>query len=98
MTQRLVKCAKLGAELPGLKKAPFAGPLGSEIYDRVSAQAWSEWQDEMMIKVINEYRLNMADPEHYEMLLKQMRAFLNLGAIDTAVLQVENAERGKAGN
>lgn len=74
----MVKCAKLGREAEGLEKPPFAGSLGQEIYDNVSAEAWLMWQDDMMIKVINEYRLNMADPGHYEMLLNHMRSFLNL--------------------
>jgi Fe-S cluster biosynthesis and repair protein YggX len=95
MSTRKVNCAKYGAELPGLDRPPFSGDLGSEIFERVSAKAWAEWQDDMMIKVINEYRLNMADPQQYETLLKQMRAFLKLDSADTQVLEVENAERGR---
>ncbi len=93
MSGRTVSCAKYGEELPGLEAAPFEGELGQQIYENVSARAWSEWQDDLMIKVINEYRLNLADPEHYNVLLEQMRGFLNLGGAD--VLEVENAERGK---
>ena len=91
---RTVKCAKLGKELPGLSQPPFSGALGTEIFEKVSAQAWNMWQDDMMIKVINEYRLNMADPEQYQALLVQMRAFLNLGA-ETEVLEVGNEARGR---
>ncbi len=47
----------------------------------------------MMIKVINEYRLNMADKEHYQALLVQMRKFLGLESGN--VLEVENATRGR---
>lgn len=92
---RTVNCAKLGKELPGLSQPPFSGDLGNEIFEKVSAQAWNMWQDDMMIKVINEYRLNMADPEQYQALLVQMRAFLNLGA-EAAVLEVGNEARGRA--
>lgn len=98
VSQRVVNCSKLGQEAPGLDKPPFGGELGQLIYEKVSAQAWSEWQDGMMIKIINEYRLNMADPEHYSALLEQMKAFLRLddaGTNSRAVLEVENAARGK---
>ena len=47
-----------------------------------------------MIKVINEYRLNLADPDHYAVLIEQMRAFLGLGG---DVVEVGNAERGQKG-
>lgn len=93
MSTRTVVCAKYGEELPGLEQPPFEGELGEQIYEKVSMRAWSEWQGDLMIKVINEYRLNLADPEHYNVLLEQMKAFLNLGG--GSVLEVENAERGK---
>lgn len=94
MAERTVKCVKLGTEAPGLNAPPFPGPLGEEIYQKVSAAAWSQWKEDLMIKIINEYRLNMANPDDYEMLLKQMRAFLNLDGQPQGVLEVENARRG----
>ena len=92
---RMVQCAKLGREAPGLEAPPFAGELGQKIYDNVSQQAWAMWRDDMMIKVINEYRLDLSDAAQYETLLKQMEAFLGLDK-KTAVVEVENAERGRA--
>jgi Fe-S cluster biosynthesis and repair protein YggX len=94
MSERLVKCTKLGKELPGLVKQPFAGDLGKKIFENVSAQGWQQWQ-EMQIKVINEYRLNMANPKDYQLLIEQMLAFLNLQ--EGPVVEVENAERGRKG-
>ena len=94
MAERLVQCVKLGKEASGLDKPPFAGELGEKIFNSVSKEAWLQWQDDMMIKIINEYRLNLADAEQYSLLLKQMSAFLNLDT-ETSVLEVENAERGK---
>lgn len=75
--------------------APFGGDLGQEILTKVSEQAWRAWQDDMMIKVINEYRLNMADPEQYKVLIAQMRAFLNLDSQAKETLEVGNEERGR---
>ncbi len=78
MTDRNVNCKKLGKEAPGLPERPFPGPLGQEIYENISAEAWGRWKDDLMIKIINENRLNLADDGHYELLLSQMKAFLNL--------------------
>ena len=96
MTTTTVFCKKLQREAPALAAAPFPGELGEEIKNNVSAQAWQEWADDMMIKVINEYRLNLADAEQYNTLLQQMRAYLNLDS--GSVLEVGNAERGRSGN
>lgn len=93
MTERMVQCAKLGKTLPGLDKPPFNDPLGLVIYERVSAEAWKSWKEEMMIKVINEYRLNLAEAEDYNALLQQMSIFLGLG--EGAAFEVENPDRGK---
>jgi Fe-S cluster biosynthesis and repair protein YggX len=79
---RTVQCKKLGKEAPGLDKPPFDGELGREIYDNVSQEAWELWSDQMMVRVINEYRLNLADSEHYNVFLDEMRAFFNLSAGD----------------
>ncbi|MBX7139044.1 MAG: oxidative damage protection protein, partial [Oligoflexia bacterium] len=91
--ERKVNCIKLGQELPGLEKPPFPGELGQRIYDQVSKQAWAMWRDDMQIKVLNEYRLNMGNPQDYEALIEQMQAFLNLKG--GKVAEVENADRGR---
>ena len=93
MSARTVTCSKFQRELPGLEKAPFSGELGQKIYENVSQDAWKMWSDDMMIKVINEYRLDMTDPEQYKTLLEEMRKFLGLA--DGDVVEVENAERGR---
>jgi Fe-S cluster biosynthesis and repair protein YggX len=40
-------------------------------------ESWDEWQ-EMEVKIINEYRLNMLEREHRQMLKKFMTDFLDL--------------------
>lgn len=91
--QRTVFCAKYQKELPGLEKAPFAGDVGKEIFEKVSQQAWAEWRDDMQIKVLNEYRLNMGDKKDYDVLVQQMLTFLGLRG--GAVSEVENENRGR---
>ena len=92
--ERLVMCCKLNKELPGLEKPPFPGPLGKTIYEKVSKEAWKAWREDMQIKVLNEYRLSMSDPEAHQVLLKQMKLFLNLESGEK-VAEVGDAERGR---
>ena len=92
--ERTVLCKKLGKELPGLAKPPFAGEMGQKIYDSISQQGWDMWAKDMQVKVLNEYRLNMANKEDYQTLVNQMLIFLNLSEGEAA--EVENAERGRS--
>ncbi len=71
---RMVHCAKLGQELPGLEKPPFPGELGQQIYDHISAEAWRQWQSQLTI-MINHYGLNLLDPATRTMLDEQMEEF-----------------------
>ena len=95
MSTRNVKCKKLGRELPGLEKPPFKGEIGQKIFDHISEEAWRMWKDDMQIKVVNEYRLNMGEKKDYEKLIEQMLLFFNLA--EGQVAEVENAERGRRG-
>ncbi len=81
-SERIVHCVKLNKDLPGLKEVPFDGhPLGQRIYESVSQDAWKMWVEQMKM-IMNEYRLNLANPEAQEFLLKQMEAyFFGEGAV-----------------
>ncbi|HMO01415.1 MAG TPA: oxidative damage protection protein [Oligoflexia bacterium] len=91
--ERKVFCKKLNRELKGLEKPPFKGEIGELIYNNISEDAWKSWRDDMQIKVLNEYRLNMGDPNDYQTLVDQMLMFLNLKSGEVA--EVENASRGR---
>lgn len=71
---RMVKCAKLQRELPGLKFKPYNNALGQRIYESVSEQAWKMWTDYAKI-LLNEYRLNLATPEAQKFLFEQCENF-----------------------
>ncbi len=72
---RRVFCAKFQRELPGLDEVPFEGhPLGQRIYENVSKEAWKLWLEHMKM-IMNEYRLNLADPRAQEFLIKQMEEY-----------------------
>ena len=70
----MVKCVKFQKELPGLEETPFETPLGKKIYENVSQEAWKLWKEHLKM-IINEYRLNLADPQSQEMVAQQMEQY-----------------------
>ncbi|MGH9160625.1 MAG: oxidative damage protection protein [Vicinamibacteraceae bacterium] len=71
---RLVTCAKLGRELPGLDEAPWPGELGERIYNNVSAEAWQMWEERMRM-ILNEYRLMPWQKEAQDLMARYMEEF-----------------------
>jgi Fe-S cluster biosynthesis and repair protein YggX len=71
---RMVKCVKLGQELPGVVYKPFNNDLGQRIYDNVSQQAWMAWIEHSK-RIVNEYRLDLASPMGQKVLLEQAEQF-----------------------
>lgn len=71
---RMVNCVKLGRELPGLEKPPFAGDLGDRIFENVSQQGWEMWLEQQVL-IINHYGLVLADPNHRQFLIEQLEEF-----------------------
>jgi Fe-S cluster biosynthesis and repair protein YggX len=72
---RMVNCVKMKQELPGLAEVPFDGhPLGQKIFDNVSAEGWKQWVEHMKM-LMNEYRLNLGNPEAQQFLLDQMEKY-----------------------
>lgn len=70
----MVKCVKLGRELPGLPQPPYPGELGKRIYENVSQQAWNMWMDQALL-IINHYGLSMIDPRATELMMRQAELF-----------------------
>jgi Fe-S cluster biosynthesis and repair protein YggX len=71
---RMVHCAKLDRELPGLEKPPYPGELGQRIYENISQQAWELWIQQSVL-LINHYGLSLADPRAQEFLQQAMEEF-----------------------
>ena len=71
---RTVYCIRLKKEAAGLDFMPYPGPLGERIYAEVSEEAWSQWVGHQ-IRLINEYRLNLANEEAEAFLEKEMEKF-----------------------
>ncbi|MCM1513021.1 MAG: oxidative damage protection protein [Oxalobacter formigenes] len=72
---RMVYCAKLKKEGEGLDYLPYPGEMGKRIYDHISKEAWNAWVQRQTM-LVNEYRLNMTDPQARRFLAGQMQAFL----------------------
>ncbi len=72
---RMVSCAYLKREAPGLDRPPYPGELGKRVYESVSREAWSRWlQHQTML--INEYRLTPIEPKARKFLEGEMEKFL----------------------
>lgn len=71
---QMVSCIKLGRILPGLDQPPLPGDLGFLIYENVSKQAWTTW-DDFQQGLINQYNLIPNDPTDREFLMQQTEEF-----------------------
>ena len=70
MADRIVHCALLKKDLPGLDRAPFRNELGQRIYNEISKEAWQQWLKDS-VKFINTYRVDLASPEGQTFMAKQ---------------------------
>ena len=81
---RMVQCVKLGREAEGLDFPTYPGELGRRIYENVSKPAWQAWLEHQKT-LINENRLNLADPKARKYLEEQMQKhFFGSGADQAA--------------
>lgn len=71
---RMVHCIKLGRDLEGLDRPPYPGELGKRIYENVSKEAWQGWIRHQTM-LVNENRLNLADPQARKYLAAQMENY-----------------------
>jgi len=77
---RIVKCIKLEREADGLDFPPYPGDLGKRLYENVSKEAWAAWVKQQTM-LVNENRLNLADPKARKYLAEQTEAhFFGTGA------------------
>ena len=72
---RMVFCQVLQREAPGLDTQPYPGEMGERIFNEISAEGWKQWLDRLTI-IINENRLNTADPGSMQVIEQHMIGFL----------------------
>jgi len=66
-----------GAACVQMSNPPVANKYWNKVMAVTCQRCWAEWKD-MEVKIINEYRLNMLEREHRQMLKKFMHDFLDL--------------------
>jgi Fe-S cluster biosynthesis and repair protein YggX len=71
---RMVNCAKLNKELPGLPFKPFDNELGQRVYDSISMEAWKMWLEHSKM-IVNEFRLDLTTAKAHEILLEQCEQY-----------------------
>ena len=82
MEYKTIHCVKYNKELRALDKAPFPGPAGQEILEKVSEQAWNDWLNFQTI-LINENRLNLMEESARNFLTeKRNKFFFEPGELD----------------
>lgn len=72
---RMIYCVKLKREAEGLEVLPYPGGIGKKIYDTISQEAWALWLARQTM-LMNEYRLNMLDPNSRKFISEEMQKFL----------------------
>ena len=71
---RIVQCVVLKREAEGLEKPVHPGELGIRVFENVSKEGWSQWQ-ERLVMIINENGLSTADPSNLDLIEKHMLGF-----------------------
>ncbi|MGA0020326.1 MAG: oxidative damage protection protein [Steroidobacteraceae bacterium] len=72
---RMVQCAVLKREAPGLVRPVYPGELGVRIWREVSQEGWQRWVAHQTM-LINEYRLVPIEPKARQFLEAEMQKFL----------------------
>jgi Fe-S cluster biosynthesis and repair protein YggX len=83
MTDGTWACSRCGQANERIKHPPWPGELGQQVKDHICTACWQEWMG-VQTKIINEYRLNVLEPEHANVLKEQMQVFLGLESQDEA--------------
>ena len=75
-----ITCARCGAIGEALAAPPLPTPVGREVQEHTCPACWKAWLT-TQVMIINEYRLNLVDPEVRRQLEAEMRRFLHLGEV-----------------
>ncbi len=72
-----IVCRRCGETRPKMAERPFKGPLGEQVWANICGACWEEWI-QMGTRVINEMRLDFANPRHGQIYDQYLREFLKL--------------------
>ena len=83
-----ITCTRCKQKNPALPKAPFPNALGQRIHAEICQPCWQAWLQQQN-KLMNHYGLNTMDPDHRQMLIDNLKAFLfnegPMSQIDTSL-------------
>lgn len=74
----MTQCIKCNYDKKGIESLVFKGEIWDRIRDNICIDCWREWEDDMQIKVMNEYNLDLSDKKHRNYLTEKMKEFLSL--------------------
>lgn len=80
---KTITCIKLGSDQEAMDFPPFPGELGERIFQNVSKRAWQSWLEQQKM-LVNENRLNLADPEARRYLKEQTENYFFGDGADSA--------------
>jgi Fe-S cluster biosynthesis and repair protein YggX len=80
---KTITCIKLGSDQEAMDFPPFPGALGERIFQNVSKSAWKAWLEQQKM-LVNENRLNLADPEARKYLKEQTESYFFGDGADSA--------------
>ncbi len=72
-----ITCSRCGATAEPMAECDLGGKLGETILAHTCPACWKQWEQQRVM-VINEYRLNLGNPAHFDTLLRAMKEFLRL--------------------
>ncbi len=74
----MIDCIKCKMNKESIEVMNFKGDLGVEIQESVCNECFLEWESDMQMKVMNEFKLDLSSKEHRDFLIKKMKEFLTL--------------------
>lgn len=74
-----IQCTRCGKTGEAITSAVYGGKLGEEIKQKMCQNCWNEWKA-LSIKIINEYRLDLNDPNSDKVLEQQLQTFMSTPA------------------
>ena len=80
---KTITCIKLVSDQEAMDFPPFPGALGERIFQNVSKKAWQAWLEQQKM-LVNENRLNLADPEARKYLKEQTENYFFGDGADSA--------------
>ena len=78
-----VLCKKFQKDLPAMTVPPMPGPIGKELMETVSQEAWESWKSHQTT-LINEKHLDLSQADTRSWLLEQMEKFFNNEEVEQA--------------